>query len=239
MRIFLCGQKYFGWLIFGVLRDLGHEIIGVAAPVEVGGKPDKLYKAAMGLDVPHVIRGGTLNADNIPAGVDLIVCAHSYDFVGVKTLKKARLGGIGYHPSLLPLHRGRDAIRWALKMGDRVTGGSVYWLTKNVDGGPIAAQDYCFIPPGITPDALWREVLQPMGVKLFIKVIKDLESGKIVAVSQDERFATWEPSMDRPPVFRPDLDQLGAINGFEVIKGRAHQGDDWGLSHSWRSLAGG
>lgn len=239
MRIFLCGQKHFGWMIFGVLRDLGYEIVGVAAPVESGGKPDRLYKAAVGLDVPYVVPGGTLRAANLPEGVDLIVCAHSYDFVSIPTLAKARLGGIGFHPSLLPLHRGRDAIRWALKMGDRVTGGSVYWLSKNVDGGPIAAQDYCFIPPGSTPETLWRELLQPMGVRLFIKVLGDLKQGKIIAIPQDESLSTWEPSIDRPPVFRPDLPQIGSFDGFDVVASRDALSPDLGLSHSWRVLAGG
>jgi methionyl-tRNA formyltransferase len=239
VKIFLCGQKYFGWLIFGILRDLGHEVIGVAAPVESGGRPDRLYKAAVGLDIPYVIPGGSLRASNLPDGVDLIVCAHSYDFVSLPTLARTRLGGIGYHPSLLPLHRGRDAIRWTLKMGDRVTGGTVYWLSKNVDGGPIAAQDYCFIPPGATADTLWRESLQPMGVRLFAKVLGDLAQGRLIAIPQDEKCATWEPSIERPPIFRPDLTQLGAVNGFDVIRAKSSLDTDWGLSHSWKILAGG
>jgi methionyl-tRNA formyltransferase len=238
VKIFLCGRGYFGWLIFGVLRDLGHEIIGVSAPLKGSRSPDRLYRAASTLEVPFVIPGGSLNASNLPDGADLIVCAHSYDFVSAKMLAKAKLGGVGYHPSLLPLHRGRDAIRWSLRMGDRVTGGTVYWLSPSVDAGPIAAQDYCLIPPGATPESLWRELLQPMGVRLLLKVISDLSGGKIIAIPQDERCATWEPSIDREPIFRPDLSRIGSHEGYEVIASEEAIRLQSGLSHSWRSLAG-
>ena len=45
-------------------------------------------------------------------------------------------------------------------MGDRVTGGSVYWLTKGVDCGPVAAQDWCFVRPDDDPESLWRRVAE-------------------------------------------------------------------------------
>lgn len=239
MKIFLCGQKYFGWLVFNLLRDLKHEIVGVAAPVKHGSEPDRLWRAATNLDVPVVIPGGTLTVDNLPEGVDLIICAHSYDFVGLKTLAKAKLGGIGYHPSLLPLHRGRDAVRWTIKMGDRITGGTVYWLNKTVDGGPVAAQEWCFVRPEWDATQLWREKLQGMGIRLIAKTLSDIQSGRIVAIPQEKGLATWEPSMDTQPIFRPDLPRIGAIEGYEVIASKEALEDDFGVSRHWKVLAGG
>jgi len=231
-KIFLCGQKYFGWAVFTKLRALGYDIVGVSAPYSES-KPDRLYKAAVGLDVPYLVKGGALTAETFPDGVDLVVAAHSYDYVGLKTLRKARLGGIGYHPSLLPVHRGRDAIRWAIRMDDPVTGGTVYWLSKGVDCGPIAAQDWCFIPHGWDAETLWRERLQPMGVRLIVKTLADIEAGKLVKMPQEPDCATWEPALDQPPIFRPDLAQLGSVEGFEVVSSRGV--DDW----DWRRIAGG
>ena len=212
MKIFLCGTRYFGQQVFETVTAAGHEVIGVSAPIG-----DRLHKAAVRANTLHVLAAGTLSGDTMPDGADLIIAAHSHDFIGAATLRKTVLGGIGYHPSLLPLHRGRDAIRWALRMGDRVTGGSVYWLSKNVDGGPIAAQDWCFLPPGADPGELWREVLQPMGLRLILRALDDLSRGVVVAVPQDERLATWEPSLDQPPIFRPDLPRIGAPAGFAYV----------------------
>ena len=148
------------------------------------------------------IEAGKLNAGTLPDGVDLICAAHSHDFIGRKTRERARLGAIGYHPSLLPLHRGRDAIVWTLHMGERVTGGTIYWMNDIMDGGDIAAQEHIFIPPGATPGDLWRDQLFPLGLKLYEKVLADLEQGVIVRQPQNHDLATWEPSWDRPPLKR-------------------------------------
>ena len=212
MKLFVCGQKFFGRAVFDLAVSLGHEIVGVSAPNNGG---DRLMISAKNANVKYIIDGGTLRASVMPEGVDLIVAAHSYDFISEKTLKKTKLGGIGFHPSLLPLHRGRDAIKWALRMGDKVTGGSVYWLSKNVDGGAIAAQDYCFIHPKDTADSLWREKIQPLGLRLIEKTLTDLSNGVIVAKKQNNELATWEPSLDQEPIFRPDLPQIGGINGYK------------------------
>lgn len=209
MNIYLCGQRSFGAAAFTTIRESGHLVVGVSAPLDgSAGGLDRLRAAAQIAGVP-VMPAGMLNADTLPSGVDLIVAAHSHDFIGRKTRHKARIGAIGYHPSLLPRHRGRDAVRWAVKMGDPITGGSVYWLTDNVDGGPIAAQDWCFVAPGEQPGSLWRDKLMPMGLRLLAKVLADLDRGIMVQIPQDEQFSTWEPGWERPPVRRPDLLMLG------------------------------
>ena len=122
---------------------------------------------------------------------------------------KTKLGAVGYHPSLLPRHRGRDAVRWTVAMRDPVAGGSVYWLSDSVDGGDIAAQDWFLVPPKADASSLWRDHLFPIGLRLFRRVLSDLDSGTIVAIPQDEAVATWEPSWERQPLRRPDLFMLG------------------------------
>jgi methionyl-tRNA formyltransferase len=196
---------------------MGYEIAGVSAPpYHPDGREDRLYKFAA-LDGAGVIPGN-LRADILPANVDLIIAAHSWDFISQKTLNRTKLGAIGYHPSLLPRHRGRDAVRWALHMGDPITGGTVYWFNQNVDGGAIAAQDWCWIRPEDTAQSLWFDKLQPLGLRLFEKVLTDISGGRLVKTPQDESLATWEPSWERPPIMRPDLLQIGAaLQGYEVV----------------------
>jgi methionyl-tRNA formyltransferase len=206
LRILLAGQKRFGRDVLDMIGEEGHEIAAICCPVG-GEKEDKLWIGAMNAGLP-IIPAGTLSAETCPE-VDLIVTAHSHDFIGRRTRMRARLGAIGYHPSLLPLHRGRDAIRWAIRMGERVTGGSVYWLTDTVDGGPIAAQKHVFIRPDDDEISLWIRELAPLGVELLKQVIADVSQGKIVRKRQETSLATWEPSFNgSPPLFRPDLPLL-------------------------------
>ncbi len=131
LRVFISGQKYFGEQVFSLCNRLDFvEIVGICSPLD-----DKY--------VPAV----TLNDDTIPDNVDLGIKAHSFDYIGKRTRYKTKHGWIGYHPSLLPRHRGRSSIEWAIKMCDAITGGMVFWLNSGIDRGDIAYQDICFIPP--------------------------------------------------------------------------------------------
>lgn len=210
MRIALAGQRSFGAAALERLRAAGHDIAQVFAPVG-----DKMDWTARRFDIPVSER---LVADALAPNLDLIVCAHAHVYVSDKARDRTLLGGIGYHPSLLPRHRGRDAVKWTVHMGDPIAGGSVYWLSNRVDGGPIAAADWCHVPPRATASDLWRDTLFPMGLRLLEKVLADLNRGVLVRVDQDEANATWEPSWDRPPVERPDLYQLPPPGGDRIAE---------------------
>lgn len=158
-----------------------------------------------------------LTSAMVSDGLDLIVAAHCHAFLSAATRRKAELGALGFHPSLLPLHRGRSAVEWAIRMGEKVTGGTVYWMNDTVDGGPIAAQDWCHIRQGTTARELWRDSIMPIGLRLFAQVIRLATTGKVVAEPQDSGFATWEPAIDNvPPLWRPDSPMLGSSR-YQVI----------------------
>lgn len=199
MRVLIAGQKHFGSEVFRALSALpGVAVCAVSAPAG-----DRLANTATDRDVPVI---QALNAATMPRGVDLIVAAHSHDFIGEKTRLRARFGGIGYHPSLLPLHRGRDAVRWVIRMRERVTGGTVYHLSNHMDGGNVLAQQHVFVRPEDTAEELWRRDLSPLGVAMLTDVVaRFAASGFQHGTPQDETLATWEPSIDRPPAYRPDL----------------------------------
>ncbi|WP_293780745.1 formyltransferase family protein [uncultured Oxalicibacterium sp.] len=208
MNIYICGQKHFAAEVFTALKDAGHTIVGVSSPEfgSDGSSPDRLKALAEAAGVKWM-KSGVLNENTIPDGVDLIVTAHSHDFVREPTRNKTTYGAIGYHPSLLPLHRGKDAIIWTIEKGDKVTGGSVYWLNEVMDGGPIAAQEHVFVLPGDTPDILWKRDLQPLGIKLLVQACNDISQGNIIKKIQNEDIATVEPSMKK---FKADAEAAAA-----------------------------
>jgi len=209
MRILLTGSKSFGAAVFNRLISDGHDVDCVCCPV--GDKKDKLSIAVSNSrTIKKVIKSGFLDSESCPEGIDLIVAAHSHDFVGKKTRDAARHGAIGYHPSLLPLHRGRDAVKWTAKMGDKVAGGTVYWLSETVDGGAIAAQRHVVTGGRLTAKELWGEHLFGIGVELISGVCADIANGEAMAVPQDHSIATWEPSIGgQPLLYRPDLLMIG------------------------------
>ena len=140
---------------------------------------------------------------NVPASAiadntGLIVAAHTHARVSKEALARSRLGGIGYHPSLLPRHRGIAAVEWTILEGDPIAGGSIYHLADTMDAGAIAAQDWCFVLKGETARELWERALAPMGVDLLSKVVRNArQQGTVPAHPQDERFATKAPMIRR------------------------------------------
>jgi methionyl-tRNA formyltransferase len=188
----LVGSRYFGALVFEALRADSAAVAAVVAPAA----DDRLAVAARNAGVPlHVLANPKIvPGDAIPEGTDLIVAAHTHARVSDEALARSRLGGIGYHPSLLPRHRGIAAVEWTIMEGDPIAGGSVYHLSDGWDAGAIAAQDWCFVAKGETARELWERALAPMGLKLLKDVVRHAaQHGTLPAHPQDERFATRAP----------------------------------------------
>ena len=192
MRITLVGSRYFGAAAFDVLRTLPVNIARVVVPQA----DDRLAAAATAAGVEVVVQKDPLHvpATDIAADTDLIVTAHSHARVSNDALARSRLGGIGFHPSLLPRHRGMAAIEWTIKEGDSIAGGTIYHLAERMDAGAIAAQDWCFVRKGETARELWERALAPMGLRLLGEVISNAaKTGSLPARPQDEQFATRAP----------------------------------------------
>lgn len=204
-RVFISGQKYFGESVFMICQKLNLEIVGVCCPLD----DQYLLKMAIRFNVP-IIPAGSLNADNMPE-CDLGITAHSFDYIGKKTRYIPKLGWLGYHPSLLPRHRGKSAIEWAIRMHEPITGGTVFWLNAGIDRGDIAYQDWCWIPPNYFLDPkkgaskLWRDELCPMGLNLIEAALKDLLNGVIKRKPQNKIHSTFEPDTGVKDIYRPDL----------------------------------
>lgn len=206
MKIFLCGQKSFGKEVLKALYNDGHEIVGVA-PAPQQKYKDKVTGYAMLKNIPIISDCDRLLVSDIPEGTDLIVSAHSYWMISQKALEKCKYGGIGFHPSLLPRHRGHDAVRWTVAMGDFVSGGTVYRLNDRCDGGNILLQKMVFVDKHWDYHRLWNELF-PLGIEMMVQAVRMIESGTICEVAQDDRFATWEPSWDRSRLKRNELLRL-------------------------------
>ena len=200
MKCVLVGSRFFGASVLEALRkEDGVEFIGVVAPAA----DDRLALAAKAAGLPlHVLANPkVVPGEAIPEGADLILAAHTHARVSPEALARARLGGVGYHPSLLPRHRGIAAVEWTILEGDPIAGGSIYHLADGWDAGAIAAQDWCFVAKGETARELWERALAPMGLALLAKVVQHARLvGEVPAFAQDPRYATKAPMIRRAVV---------------------------------------
>jgi len=194
MRITLVGSRHFGVTTFNMLREHGVEI----ARIVVHDAEDRLAAAAKAAGIEVVVQADAkfVTAAEIAPDSDLIVTAHSHARITREALASAKLGGIGYHPSLLPRHRGIAAIEWTIREGDPIAGGTIYHLADRMDAGAIAAQEWVFVKKGETARELWERALAPLGQKLLGEVIDYAKVHKsLPAKPQDEQFATLAPSL--------------------------------------------
>src|SRR5882762_10397591 len=194
MRITLVGSRHFGVTTLNMLRERGVDIVRVV----VHDGDDRLAAAAKAAGIAVAVQADPklVAASEIAPDTDLIVTAHSHARISKEALAGARLGGIGYHPSLLPRHRGLAAVEWTIKEGDPIAGGSIYHLADRMDAGAIAAQDWVFVKKDETARELWERALAPLGQRLLGEVIDYARIHKTLpAKPQDEQFATKAPSL--------------------------------------------
>jgi methionyl-tRNA formyltransferase len=193
MRIALIGSRWFGAQMFRLLAEKGHDLSVIALDEE-----DQLAKAARAAGVPVLALGRArrILAADIPDEVDVVLAAHAHSFITAEARARAKKAAIGYHPSLLPRHRGIAAVEWTMKCRDPIAGGSVYHLSDGMDEGPIAAQEWCFVYADDDAGSLWRRALAPMGLRLLVKVVDDIETrGYADAFEQDPKAVTYASAL--------------------------------------------
>ncbi len=217
MKCALVGSRYFAAAVLQALRqEPGIEFTSIVAP----SADDRLALAAKAAGLPlHVLDNPkVVPAEAIAEGTDLILAAHTHARVSNEALARSRLGGVGYHPSLLPRHRGIAAVEWTILAGDAVAGGSVYHLADGWDAGAVALQDWCFVLPGDDARSLWERALAPMGLNLLARVLRHArEHGQLPSQPQDPRFATRAPMIRRAVVLTDDAPGMAVSLVLTVI----------------------
>lgn len=123
MRVVIFGQK---WLAVEVLRQLSLLPRVTVAGVCPDTSGDRLEEEARLCGIP------VFSLEGVPP-CDLGVAAYCQRYLPAVVRARCGLGILAYHPSLLPRHRGRDAIRWTLAMHEPVAGGRhTGWMTGRI-----------------------------------------------------------------------------------------------------------
>lgn len=121
---------------------------------------------------------------------DLLLILDRPELYSPKIGSIPRLGTIGFHPSPLPLMRGRSAVPWAILKGVQATGASLYWMVEAGDTGPILLQTPVMLDAGETATSLWRK--QADALALMLPSALDLiRTGNPPKIDQDHERATF------------------------------------------------
>jgi methionyl-tRNA formyltransferase len=104
----------------------------------------------------------------------------------------ARAGVFGMHPTLLPRHRGRAPVPWAILSGLARTGVTLFEIVDaTADSGAIVGQVVVEIAPDETATSLFRR-LAAAHVDLVRELVPQLVAGTAPRIPQDpSRASSW------------------------------------------------
>jgi len=115
----------------------------VLDPVNVSGQ--RLVTYCEHLSIP-VIQTQTVRSEDFlikfdEMNFDFIITAHFQRILPARIFKRARIGALNLHPSLLPKYRGMAPQHWPVLSGDVETGVTVHHIEEAVDTGRIIRQE--------------------------------------------------------------------------------------------------
>ena len=105
-------------------------------------------------------------------------------------------GIINYHPSLLPKLRGAAPVQRAILSGEKITGGTVIYLTEEMDAGDILWQKELEIREDDDCGSLSQR-LSLLGAEGLLEVVRQIEKGETKPVPQDSTKATYASKIEK------------------------------------------
>ena len=114
---------------------------------------------------------------------DLLIALGWSQMLAPALLDVPRLGTVGAHASMLPKHRGRAPVNWAIIRGEAETGNTLLWLSEGVDRGDIIDQVAIPISAFDTCATIYDEVARSNHYML-LDLLKKLARGQRPGISQ-------------------------------------------------------
>jgi methionyl-tRNA formyltransferase len=220
-----------------------HEVTSVITrPDAPAGRGRRLAPSAAKL-VAQRLGLPVLEPERLESGLELdapVVVAVAYGLIVPEAVLGERLW-LNVHPSLLPRWRGAAPVERALMAGDPETGVSIIELVKELDAGPIAAQESfavradddagsVFARAAEVAAELLRRVLADPGATRHDQVGEPSYAAKITA--QDRRLDLDRPArglVDHVRALSPHIGARAHLHGRGVTIWKARVAEDGGF----------
>jgi methionyl-tRNA formyltransferase len=181
--------------------EVGGEVVGI---VTLPGPIDPARSGQCAFDDvtkrlgAQLVETRDVNSEETLAGVralrpDLIFVVGWSQLVRDPFIALASEGVFGMHPTLLPRHRGRAPIPWAILSGLAKTGVTLFEIVDaTADSGPIVGQVEIDIAPDETAATLFEKI-SDAHVDLIRTFVPQLIAGTAPRIAQDPREASSWP----------------------------------------------
>jgi methionyl-tRNA formyltransferase len=209
----LIGQKAFGADALSSLAEEGVELAGAVAQASGGDREDPVEEVAGKLGIA-CLKTGSLKTQEVRGWVserapDLIVMAFVTLYMPMSLASIAPSGTLNFHPSLLPRHRGINAIPWTILCGDKRAGLSVHFVDEGIDTGDVVVQKEVDIADDDDFKSLYFKKIYPLGISAIREAVGLVASGNPPRMKQDESKSTYEPPIKKEDLM---LDWSGSID---------------------------
>ncbi|WP_304458373.1 methionyl-tRNA formyltransferase [Alicyclobacillus sendaiensis] len=203
VRALFCGTPDFAVPSLDALCRLGYEVLVVTQPDRPRGRsrklappPVKVRALDLGLPVLQPERLRDVMDDLRRFAPDIIVTAAYGKILSEAVLNLPRVGSVNVHASLLPRWRGAAPIQRALWAGDEQTGITLMEMVRDLDAGPILAQERVIIEPTDTAGSL-HDKLARLGGEMCERYLPRYVAGELAPTPQPEDGVTYAEKLTR------------------------------------------
>jgi methionyl-tRNA formyltransferase len=199
---------------------------------KVGAPPAKEVAERLGIPVAQPERLGP----EVELAAPIVVVA-AYGLLIPESLLDRALW-LNVHPSLLPRWRGAAPVERALLAGDVETGVTIHRTTRELDAGPIAAQQAFAIGPDDDAGAVYATAAET-AAELIDQVLALPEpvfqpqpaegvtyADKLTAADREVDLAQPDEALRRIRALSPHIGARATVDGRPLIVWRARLGDD-------------
>jgi methionyl-tRNA formyltransferase len=236
LRVIFMGTPEFAVPSLQALEESRHEIVAVVTqpdrPRGRGRKltPPPVKESALrsGLTVlqPTAIKTEEFLAELASYKPDVIAVTAYGRILPGPLLSMPPMGTINVHGSLLPRYRGAAPIQWAIINGESVAGVSIMQMDEGLDTGDVILTGSTPVAADDTTASLAAR-LAPLGGRLLIEALDQLQAGEALIQPQDDSLATMAPPLTK---------EQGLIDWYEpalAISCRIRGLDPWPTAYTF------
>ncbi|MCH7702774.1 MAG: methionyl-tRNA formyltransferase [Planctomycetes bacterium] len=199
MNIALIGSVSSSWYALDALIRSGVEVTGVLGVDESHAQHVADYRSLRERADDAGIPFHSFIKVSEP-GVETFLTNHAPDLLWVIGLSQlvpdrlmaiARIGSVGFHPTMLPEGRGRAPVAWTILHGARAAA-NLFFLTDQPDAGDIIIQREVPVRPDDYSEDLIKRTNQVLADAIR-ELAPRIRAGDVPRTPQDHRKATYYP----------------------------------------------
>ena len=165
MRIVFIGSVLFSKFLLSHLIKKNYNIVGVQTKKKSNFNSDhfNLKKICIIQKIPCRYTNNINSKSSVKwlkkLKPDLILCLGWSNLLKKKVLSIPSYGTIGFHPTKLPLNRGRHPIIWTLALGLKETACTFFYMNQKADAGKIIVQKKIKISKNDDATTLYKKII--------------------------------------------------------------------------------